>query len=70
MRGTGVERSSKINIMEDGIRTKGGGILSAGCGRGKTVMAINMITKIKLKTKSRLQRIALLLPQPIRPTAV
>ena len=38
------------DIMYKGIKKDGGGILTAGCGRGKTVMAIYLACKFKMKT--------------------
>ena len=39
-----------VNLMEQHITKNGGGLLSVPCGRGKTLMAIYLITKLKLKT--------------------
>jgi superfamily II DNA or RNA helicase len=39
-----------VNLMEQHILKSGGGLLSVPCGRGKTLMAIYLITKLKLKT--------------------
>ena len=39
-----------VNLMEQHITKQGGGLLSVPCGRGKTLMAIYLITKLKLKT--------------------
>lgn len=39
-----------VNLMEQHILKQGGGLLSVPCGRGKTLMAIYLITKLKLKT--------------------
>lgn len=39
-----------ISIMKDTLNTKGGGILSLGCGGGKTVCAINLVCHYKVKT--------------------
>jgi len=39
-----------VNQMEQHLTKKYGGLLSVPCGRGKTLMAINMITKLKVKT--------------------
>lgn len=39
-----------IEKFEEARKTNGGGIISAGCGVGKTVMSIYLISKIGLKT--------------------
>lgn len=39
-----------VNICYEKILQKGGGLLSVGCGRGKTVMAINLAYKLQAKT--------------------
>jgi superfamily II DNA or RNA helicase len=46
-------RPYQKDIMKDlleGLKTHGGGILTMGCGRGKTNMAIHVISQLKLKT--------------------
>ena len=39
-----------VGNMISHLNEKDGGILSCGCGRGKTIMALNIISKIKKKT--------------------
>lgn len=39
-----------VKVVEEGIRTKGGGVLSVVCGAGKTACAIYLATRLKLKT--------------------
>ncbi len=39
-----------VNTCYEKIISNGGGLLSVGCGRGKTVMAINLAQKLQAKT--------------------
>ena len=39
-----------VRIVMDGLLTKGGGILSVGCGWGKTIAACYILTQLKRKT--------------------
>ena len=50
---TGGLRDYQIDIVNkclDEMKKTGGGLLSVGCGRGKTVMAINLAHKLEAKT--------------------
>jgi superfamily II DNA or RNA helicase len=50
---TGGLRDYQIDIVNkclEEMKTNGGGLLSVGCGRGKTVMAINLAHKLEAKT--------------------
>lgn len=39
-----------VNICHDSLTLKGGGLISVGCGMGKTVMALYVACKLKVKT--------------------
>jgi len=49
----GIIRSYQVDIIEkctDTLNSKGGGLISLSCGLGKTVIAINLACKLKVKT--------------------
>ncbi len=45
-----IEHVTKNNKNNKSLDQGGGGLLEIGCGKGKTVMALNIISKLKVKT--------------------